>query len=391
MINGNRYAGNSLKSPDEGAVIWIHTPRIKSPEGFETVSEIMEVKSGNLKKILTRTDEFNRESKEYTGKLSGKHALLSAEDMERIGERGKNIHETSRVSAKIARKYQDKYLNTIKRFSVFGILLVICFLLYDEVEAKIFLELFGVVIIIYYLSFLGMRSVGAHMKYLEHRMLSEASRVQFYLSAAGSTKNAANAFTWTQKEDISWIISAMGALTACPIENKTIADDTLKKSWIMNQLDYHKNAAERDGNKKTVNEKMARAILIAAVAFYAVSLILAVLFPDIMDICLFDAGEVPFLAPFTEVYFSLNVLLKIILGVLSGITAFLSNYFGKLSLERKETDHIRMEQLFMAASERYDRSEGSHMELFEELAREEIIENGNWFSYCRENSPTFDI
>ena len=73
----------------------------------------------------------------------------------------------------------------------------------------------------------------------------------------------------------------------------------------MNQLDYHKNAAERDGNKKTVNEKMARAILIAAVAFYAVSLILAVLFPDIMDICLFDAGEVPFLAPFTEVYFSL--------------------------------------------------------------------------------------
>jgi hypothetical protein len=89
--------------------------------------------------------------------------------------------------------------------------------------------------------------------------------------------------------------------------------------------------------------------------------------------------------------FTLRSLLKIVLGGVSAITLFLSSYYGKLSLERKSLDHEKMASLYLSAKEQFERGNADNDQLFSELAREEIIENGNWFSYCRENSPSFDV
>ena len=47
--------------------------------------------------------------------------------------------------------------------------------------------------------------------------------------------------------------------------------------------------------------------------------------------------------------------------------------------------------LFESAAQRYDCNPGEYELVFRELAREEIIENGNWMSYCKENRPTFNL
>jgi len=47
--------------------------------------------------------------------------------------------------------------------------------------------------------------------------------------------------------------------------------------------------------------------------------------------------------------------------------------------------------LFERAAEVYEREPETRRELFKRLAREEIIENGTWMSYCNENRPTFNL
>jgi hypothetical protein len=50
-----------------------------------------------------------------------------------------------------------------------------------------------------------------------------------------------------------------------------------------------------------------------------------------------------------------------------------------------------MKHLFASAALQYDLDPQSRMELFRQLGREELIENGNWVSYCRENTPDFSV
>ena len=82
---------------------------------------------------------------------------------------------------------------------------------------------------------------------------------------------------------------------------------------------------------------------------------------------------------------------KIVWGCLSVVALFVAGYYGRLSFERKAFDHEKMALLFESAAQRYDCNPGEYELVFRELAREEIIENGNWMSYCKENRPTFNL
>ena len=85
-----------------------------------------------------------------------------------------------------------------------------------------------------------------------------------------------------------------------------------------------------------------------------------------------------------------RTLLKILLGSISAVTLFVANYYGRLSLPRTLSDHGKMERFYAAVSERLLR-DGQSEELLEVLAREELIENGNWSSYQRDNKPELGI
>lgn len=82
---------------------------------------------------------------------------------------------------------------------------------------------------------------------------------------------------------------------------------------------------------------------------------------------------------------------KILWGCLTAVVVFVSGYYGRLSFERKAFDHGKMALLFDAAARRYDAAPETFETIFRDLAREEIIENGNWMSYCKEDRPTFSL
>ena len=85
-----------------------------------------------------------------------------------------------------------------------------------------------------------------------------------------------------------------------------------------------------------------------------------------------------------------RTVLKILLGIISALTLFVANYYGHLSLPRTLSDHKKMERFYTEMTERLAR-EGESEALLTELAREELIENGNWCSYQRDNTPDFSL
>lgn len=74
------------------------------------------------------------------------------------------------------------------------------------------------------------------------------------------------------------------------------------------------------------------------------------------------------------------------MGVISSAAVFTSNYYGKLSLNRKIADHDKMIQLYRLASTLYEHPGFQKELVFKELAKESMIENGDWLTYCRQES-----
>ena len=88
-----------------------------------------------------------------------------------------------------------------------------------------------------------------------------------------------------------------------------------------------------------------------------------------------------------EIY---RTLLKLLLGSISAITLFISNYYGRLSLPRQLSDHRKMERFYRKMYEQLE-LHGQTDALLAVLAREELIENGNWHSYQRDNTPDISL
>ena len=86
----------------------------------------------------------------------------------------------------------------------------------------------------------------------------------------------------------------------------------------------------------------------------------------------------------------LRTALKLVLGTISVVTLFTANYYGRQSLSRRLSDSRKMERFFRKMSVRLE-ERGQTEELLTLLAREELIENGNWCSYQRDNTPDFSL
>ena len=87
---------------------------------------------------------------------------------------------------------------------------------------------------------------------------------------------------------------------------------------------------------------------------------------------------------------SYRTLLKILLGTISAVTLFIANFYGRLSLSRTRSDHQKMERFYEKMSALL-LEQGQTERLLTVLAREELIENGNWCSYQRDNKPDLSI
>lgn len=390
MLQGSYGGEGCFKAANDGAVIHIMTARQSSGEKLPVAARLVENEPGSLHEVLRRTDGFNRDAAMLTGSPENESELLPEESL-RGSVRLKNLGELHHKADSLSLRYQKQYLRTMRYFSVFGVLLVLSFLLYDELESDIFLLCYGFLIIFYFLTFKLARKSEAHMYYLQYRVLSEAMRVQFYLVATGLNENIGGYFTWTQKQDSTWVKRAVFAMLIGTCDTPNIPESIIKKYWIDGQLAYHLKALERDNRKHRISENAAKGMLISSITLFAIVLGLEFLFNPVITEPIITERLPEFFMQHGDQVFTLRSFLKIVLGGISAITVFLSGYYGKLSLERKSIDHEKMASLYSSAKELFECGNVNSEKLFFELAREEIIENGNWFSYCRENSPSFNV
>jgi hypothetical protein len=183
---------------------------------------------------------------------------------------------------------------------------------------------------------------------------------------------------WAQTGEFVWIERALDALTvaADPAERVSV-----RAEWLEDQRVYHERAAGKTAKLLKRNDAVQRTALILTILTFAAALVFEIVWGGLLT------GAPRLGADTLE---RLRTIVKIVVGGLSAATLFASNYYGKLSLSRVTADHTRMERFYREALEIAER-EGESERFLIRLAREELIENGNWVSYEQDNAPDISI
>ena len=368
----NRSYENSKKdfSPSNVAVVQIATPRASRQQDFEPYVRLIENETGSLEKILKQTNEFNRECKSVN---TAEKVLLPCAGKP---QSFMNLEKCNAQAAALSRSYQKKYLKSLRLLSGFCVMLVLSYLLYDEADFLMMLPVYGIILIFYYFVYRRILRGKYHSNYISYRMLAESLRVQTFMSALGIKENAARFYTWTQKEETAWIESAINALSG-NTDNFRADDKLVQKLWIEGQLEYHKSAYIKNSKKDALASNITTAMLVCTILLFAAVFVLEYFFRPLMLS--------------TWLGISLRSWLKILWGSISAVSLFVSGYLGNLSFSRKAEDNQKMAGVFSLAKRKCSQPGADVKDICLALAEEEIIENGSWASYCKENRPMFNL
>ena len=372
-LNGNYFPerGMPLRSDNNEAVISIFTPRGEHTEEVAGTARIL----GNVEAvtdILKKTDEFNS----LASSLSDSGENLLPEDMHEdinLSKHEKIYSAASRLSTRYSRQYR----RILALIAVFCSVLTLSFLLYDEAEAHWMIIICGFMLLAAFAVLRHASNTGCHRKYIEYRVLAEAFRVQAYLRYSGSSLECADLLSWTEQEETAWIMVALCTMAA---SSPPGYKNDIRIPWVEGQREYHRDAAGKAKTDLDISGKTVGTALILSIVLYISALVFEFFFGGML-------GRSAVLTVNAE---SVRTVLKIVLGSISAITLFIANYFGKLSLPRIYSDHIKMERFFAKVSSQL-LLRGQSDELLRMLAREELTENGNWCSYERDNKPDIGI
>ena len=281
--------------------------------------------------------------------------------------------EADKLSVDAAKQYR----RTLAVLAAASTGIAISFLLYDAAELLWMILVCGALLAFARWVQLRVENSGSHRRFIEQRALAEALRVQAYLRYAGSPLRVADLLTWTQLEQTGWICGRLDELVG---DAGPGVPHDIRACWIEDQLAYHKQAVLRSRGSVERSSRVVRVAFVAGICLYVGVLVFELLCGGLLT--------APLVAiPSLEAW---RTVLKIAVGSVSVATLFVSSYYGKLSLERVHADHAKMARFYAWALARLD-EEGQTPELLERFAREELIENGNWYSYQLEGTPDISL
>ena len=372
-LNGS-YApasGLPLRSGSNEAVIHVFTPRGDhggKPAGSVRVLGNRDAVLG----ILHKTDVFNQNASEISPETNfripdGHNGDPTLERMETI----------SRAAGKLSRQYARRYRLVLALLAVASALLTFAFLMYDEAQAVWMILACGAML----LAAWGFQRYAArsdcHGRYLEYRELAECLRVQTYLRYAGSRVQASELLSWSQQEETAWVLDALCALT---VGHAPKAGHDIRDCWVEEQRAYHRKASDRSGKKLSASDRTVRFAMLLSVGLYLLGVGYELFCGGLIFRPSVSVADV-------ELW---RTILKILMGTISTVTLFVANYYGRLSLPRTLSDHQKMERFYAKMSAEIEKR-GQTEQLLTALAREELIENGNWCSYQRDNKPDMSL
>ena len=220
------------------------------------------------------------------------------------------------------------------------------------------------------------RRSAPHRRYLEYRMLAEGLRVQAFLRYAGRGGSAADILPWAVTSEAAWVAAA---LNACAAAEEPAAVHSICDVWVEQQHRYHQRAIERSKRTFKGSERIVGAALRISILLYLAVLVFELVWGGLLPF----SGQI-------EGAQTYRTLWGLLLGSISAAALFISNYYGRLSLPRVTSDHVKMERFYRTVLARIDRY-GESPELLLLIAREELIENVNWCSYQRDNTADFNL
>jgi len=318
--------------------------------------------------------------------------IPAAETLQRIDEFNARIPETEGISGhcaaadRLAMQAQKGFFSTILTLAILCAALVFAFLGYDSLESGLWLPVHAVVLLCAWAVLRRENRRLFHADFLRYRNLSETLRVQGYLLSCGIRDvNVADFYTWTQITDLAWLREGLNGLLLMekPDEEDPISPD----DWFRDQLAYHRRAIQRKGKQHRANERLCSILTAVSVLIFLSIFLLECFLPAFMESPLPVADGVRRFFLMHEGDLPMRSLFKVGLGVVSTAALFLSSYYGRLSLGRQIEDHKKMASLYQAAHDAPVKDRA----LCVSLAREEVIENGNWLSYMKENTPGIDL
>ncbi len=363
--------GMACRSADNSAVVHIMTPR-EDGEGTEAGEVTLLGNPDAAEEILARTEEFNRLAETDDG--SG-YSLLPED---RAAEPGlQKLEVLYRTADNLSMRFGKSCRRITGILAILGTAVTFAFLLYDEAEMlPLILACAAATAAAVFISRNAKHS-AVHRRYLEFRMLAETLRVQMFLRFAGSRAETQRLMPWTQQQETPWILCAMCAVNA---EQAPDQSRDIRECWAESQRKYHENAGRSASGKQSRNDCLLRTAAVCAVSLYFGGLLFELLCGGLIFAPSVPAGNPA----------AWRTILKILLGTVSAGTLFLAGYYGKMGLERKSSDHGKMQAFYSRMEEELGRR-GQAEELLETIAREELAENGNWCSYQRDNAPELSL
>ena len=360
-------SGIPLRSGSNETVIHLFTPRAEHNEKAAGTVHVLGDRDA-VSEILRRTDGFNLQAEKVRADAASRLPEGASDDpclmrQEKIG----------RIAGKLSRVSAKRFRRVLALLAVASSLLTFAFLMYDSAHAIWMILVCGFMLLAAWLFHRYAVRSDCHRCYIEYRALAECLRVQTYLRYAGSCLQVADLLTWTQQKETSWIMAALCALGIGP---EPLVPHNIQDCWVETQWEYHREAATRSHRNLTVSDRTVQTALILSVMLYMSAVLFELFFGGLL---------LQPLVPLQDVE-SIRTVLKISLGTLSAMTLFVSNFYGRLSLPRTLSDHRKMAQFYTKISARLEQY-GQTEELLTVLAREELIENGNWCSYQRDNKP----
>lgn len=296
---------------------------------------------------------------------------------------------------------QKKYTLFLRLLAILAALVALTFLVYDDASLPYMIFpctlLIGAIIV---LNLIGRRK-AYHKDYIEFRAFAEALRIQFYLSVCIDevpiTDSVCDFYSWTQKVEFVWIDKALRALSILHKAEK-LEIDTSKtiEMWIglnekpTGQLQYHRAKIKKNATMAKKYNRISNIMLGTTLFLYAGILIL-----EIVSYIYGVIGQDFFWMGNMAGQFSWRSFGAILLGTVAAASLLFSSYWGKLSYGRKADDNEKMGEFYAAAYERWkevkDRTDAEKELYLKDIAREEIVENGIWYSYVNENRLEIDV
>lgn len=464
-LKNSYYQPNGMEfSPSEdGAVAWVFSPRERTTYGenidvflkYLVPTDVMDEieksdgkTAGNeahyyetsdrmpdkLTDVLLHTDRYNRDYLEYCAELGKKEDrqdgyLLDEAEYDAAPRKAQAMVHCHNMASKLSAINKKRNLHAVMALAVLGMCMLLSFMVYDQLAYGWTVALCIVTVVVLVFAFLllfagekvgrGKINFDVHARFIEYRALSEALRVQYYMSMYGIEECVCRYFTWSHKSLMPWVRKAVIALnvgrTVAAWENdceeraqdntqvifsgrtdaRGIFENKLFNKWVghdKHRLDYNDNG-QLGYHLMSVSKKRAairrrntvRKIALIVTLFAYVTLFVCELLP-IVDLGASIAGSV----------FTWRMLLKCTLSTFVAVTFLINYYYGKQSLDLIQTDSVNMIRLYRTAIDRANKiyetfdkisdCDNAIRSLICELAREQLIENVTWVAYNKDNN-----